>query len=295
MLTKKKIHHLKTGEFTFEIESNVAEIDSYLQTYYQQERLMDNQGNFIDFHVSLTHSYGYRQFIKPQVYFSFNHNTFFNPLPISQAHLALEWGLNWVIATQAHQYLVIHAASLEKEGKGLIIAAPSGSGKSTLCAYLVSQGWQLLSDEHALVHRETLKMHAISRPINLKNQSIDLIKPLYSNKNISLPVENTHKGTISLLSVPETSKEPVRPRLLVFVQYDKDEELFIERVDKASALVEVIKNSFNFAQLNTEGFKCARRLVEQCNAYYVEYSNLAACEQVLTKHLQGVAKYENIS
>lgn len=189
MLTKNRTYQLQSGDFTFQLESDIAEIDRYLQRYYPQHHSTPSQDDFIDYRISLTHSRGLRRFFRSQVNFSFNHQVHFNPLPLSQAPLALEWGMNWVIATQAHQYLIIHAASLEKEGKGIIVAAPSGSGKSTLCAYLVSQGWRLLSDEHALVERSTLQMPALARPINLKNQSIDIIKGFYADSDFSLPTD----------------------------------------------------------------------------------------------------------
>lgn len=65
-----------------------------------------------------------------------------------------EWGLNWVVAQNAHQFLVIHAAVVERHGRALIFPGAPGSGKSTLCAALLSRGWRLLSDEMALISRQ---------------------------------------------------------------------------------------------------------------------------------------------
>src|SRR3546814_969352 len=49
------------------------------------------------------------------------------------------------------QFLIIHAAALEKSGRAAILPGAPGSGKSTLTAYLVHNGWRLLSDELALI------------------------------------------------------------------------------------------------------------------------------------------------
>ena len=53
----------------------------------------------------------------------------------------------------AHQYLIIHAAVVEKNGLAAILPAPPGSGKGTLTAGSVLSGWRLLSDELTLIDR----------------------------------------------------------------------------------------------------------------------------------------------
>ena len=103
------------------------------------------------------------------------HARHFNPLPAEQAFPLLEWGLNWCVATQCHQYLILHAAVLERGGRALIMPAPPGSGKSTLCAALVARGWRLFSDELALIEIGGGQIVPLPRPISLKNESIDRI------------------------------------------------------------------------------------------------------------------------
>ncbi|UUM32241.1 HprK-related kinase A [Vibrio japonicus] len=290
MFLKTRKYLLQVGNFSFEIESDVSSIHHYLTKHYQHNLRQNDGRQFVDYYVSIRHGHWLRRLFKPQVEFFFNHLKPFKPLPLSQAHAFLEWGMNWILSTQAHQYLIIHAASLEKNGKGVIISAPSGSGKSTLCAYLVSQGWRLMSDELALIDTETLSMHGLARPINLKNQSIDVIKPHYNNDSFSKVAIDTHKGTVCLLKPPRSSieqaQQPVKPSLLVFVNYNEDETIFMEHVDKPIALTEIIKNSFNFGMLNLKGFQCAKKLVQSCDAIYVEYSDLKACNLALTNYLE---------
>ncbi|BCN27381.1 HprK-related kinase A [Vibrio alfacsensis] len=289
MFLKTEKHLLQVGGFTFEIESNVSSIHDYLFKHYQHNLCHDDDP-FIDFSISIKHGTGLRRFLKPQVEFFFNHLKPFKPLPLDQAHALLEWGMNWVISTQAHQYLIIHAASLEKNGKGIIISAPSGSGKSTLCAYLASQGWRLLSDELALIDVQTLEMHGMARPMNLKNQSIEVMRPYYDQTSFSKVAVDTHKGTVCLLRPPfestKNAQQTALPRLLVFVNYTPKEKMFIEPIDKPTALTEVIQNSFNFGMLNKIGFQCAKKLVKTCDAVYIEYSDFEACELALAEYME---------
>src|SRR3546814_15972535 len=82
----------------------------------------------------------------------------------------LEWGLNWCIGAHGHQFLIIHAAVIERNGLAAILPGAPGSGKSTLTACLVHNGWRLLSDEMALVSLQDGGLTALARPISLKNR-----------------------------------------------------------------------------------------------------------------------------
>lgn len=277
------------GPFAFSVNSNIQPVQDYVESHYDQY-IASNQPCFIDYNVSVEHGPLIRRLHKPQSIFKFNYRTPFKPLPLNQGSAFLEWGMNWVIANEANQFFSIHAATLEKDGKGVIISAPSGSGKSTLCAYLVSQGWRLLSDELALLCPKTMMLYGLGRPINLKNHSIDLMKNYYPSKSFSEVIADTTKGTISLLKPPTQSiksiQQPVKPNLLVFVCYNEDEQCYMEPIEKSLALTEVIKNSFNFSLLNKNGFIAARNLVSQTNAVYIEYNNFQSCETALLDALK---------
>ncbi len=210
-------------------------------------------------------------------------------MPQAHATAVLEWGMNWTIASNAHQFLIIHAAVVEKAGKAVIICAPSGSGKSTLCAYLVSRGWKLLSDELALVEHNTLTVEGLNRPMNLKNGSLPVVAPLFDNKQFSEEIRDTHKGTLKLLYPDNTQQLPadlhVSPALLVFVKYTPAERCFIEPVPPCEALTEILQQSFNQGTLHQKAFATGRKLVDHTPAVYVEYSQFADCEKALEQAL----------
>lgn len=289
MINNNKSYLLDVGPITFQVETPLPHLHHYLESHYRHNIMTPNDDTFVDFHIALTPSPFPRSVIRPQVCFSFNHRQPFKPLPSDQAHAMMEWGMNWVLSTQAHQYLIIHAATLEKEGKGIIISAPSGSGKSTLCAYLASQGWNLLSDELALICPRSLTLFGTGRPISLKNKSIEVMKPYYESKNFSRVAEDTHKGSVCLLApnqLPSVNlKQGVTPKLLVFVNYQSNENCYIEPVKPSHALMELIKNSFNIGVLGKEGFVCAKELINATQAVYIEYNNFHHCEAQLKQTL----------
>lgn len=289
MLPEKKEYHINVGPFNFSVASNISSVHHYLNSHYPQCLLDITSSKFIDYYVEVSHGPWYRRLYHPQAVFKFNQYSPFKPLPVNQAHAFLEWGMNWVIASQANNFFMLHAAVVEKNGKGIIISAPSGSGKSTLCAYLVSHGWRLLSDEIALIDPETILLYGLGRPINLKNNSIQLMQNYYPPENFSPIASDTHKGSVSLLR-PESNNiqplhVPVMAKHILFVSYNSSEKCYIEPVDKALALTEIVKNSFNFGLFGVDGFECARKLVTQTNISYIEYNSFSACERFLLNEI----------
>ncbi|OAN12983.1 hypothetical protein A3K86_15035 [Photobacterium jeanii] len=297
----KRKYLIQTGPFTLAVSTSIKDVQTYIESHYGDQLRDETPNTFIDFNLELNHGKGLRRWFKQQATFHFNHHEPFKPLPLEQANAMLEWGMNWVIASYAHQYLIIHAATLEKDGQGIIISAPSGSGKSTLCAYLAANGWRLLSDELALVDPNTLELHGLGRPINLKNQSVDIMRGYYPTDSFSRIIKDTHKGQISLVKPlnqgqyknDKSSPLTAIPQLLIFVNYQADEVCYAEPVSKSVALTEVIQNSFNFGLLNQDGFSTASQLVNQADAVFIEYGQFEACESVIEEYLN--AKSANIN
>ncbi len=125
---------------------------------------------FADFHVSVVREPGLRRWVRPLIRFHFDGVPSFMPLLATHATASLEWGLNWCVASHCHQYLIVHAAVVERRGVAVVMPAPPGSGKSTLCAALVQCGWRLLSDELGLYDPVSRQVFGMARPINLKNR-----------------------------------------------------------------------------------------------------------------------------
>ena len=73
------------------------------------------------------------------------------PLPLAQGLLAAEMGMNLQMALGQKSFLLLHAASVERDGRALLMTGHSGAGKSTLGALLGERGWRFMGDEFALL------------------------------------------------------------------------------------------------------------------------------------------------
>jgi HprK-related kinase A len=268
---------LRTGPFVTQIRSRLAAVHEGIALHYANHPVLDDTA-FADFHIGVDRPSGPRRWIKPQVAFTFDGEAPFTPLPGDQGMPMLEWGLNWCISSSSHQYLTIHAAAVERGGRALILPAPPGSGKSTLCAGLAFGGWRLLSDELALIEPGRGLVHALARPVSLKNASIDIIRRHAPQAKLGIVVHETSKGSVAHVQPPPDSvlrmALPATPGWVVLPRYQPDASARLEPMARAEAFMHLVDNAFNYHLHAGQGFELLAALVDRCECYRFTYSRL---------------------
>ncbi len=268
---------IHTGPLLARVRTSLPDVAQYLSVVYRHHPFTIDP-EFSDFHIEVRTPKNLRRWLRPQVEFLIDGDSPFEPLPRDQAPALLEWGLNWSIAASCHQWLTIHAASLERNGLAVILPAPPGSGKSTLCAALAVRGWRLLSDELTLIDPESLSAHALARPINLKNASIDLIKRFEPSAAWGPMAFDTIKGRVTHMCPPKSSVQQMRdtaaPRWIVFPTYKPGAEPLLTPRSKLPTFTHFAENAFNYSILGELGFDTVGRLIDRCDCYDFVYSRL---------------------
>ncbi|TCV84158.1 HprK-related kinase A [Sulfurirhabdus autotrophica] len=268
---------LQTGPFITHIQSSISSVSENIALLYADHALAEDNG-FADFHVQLAPPGNLRHWFRPQVLFSFDNRIPFKPLPLDQAFPMLEWGMNWCVSGHSHQYLILHAAVLEMQGRAVILPAPPGSGKSTLCAALANRGWRLLSDELTLISKAGGALVPLCRPVSLKNQSIQVIRNFEPTAVLSRAVRDTVKGTVAHMKPPATSvaqsQLTAMPAWIVFPKYQAGAETQLAMQPKSRAFMQMIENAFNYSLLGAQGFHMMTDLIDRCDCYDFTYSNL---------------------
>ena len=269
--------YFSVGPFVISLRTSIASVIDGIALLYDEYPIAEKTA-FADYHISLCQAAGIRKWFRPQVNFLFDGHKPFKPLPLSQALPNFEWGLNWCIANNAHQYLIVHAAVVEKNGSAVILPAPPGSGKSTLCAALVNRGWRLFTDELAMISLKSGHLVPIPRPVNLKNNSIDIIKSFAPNVIFSEKVSDTNKGTVALMKPPRASvhrsDETARAAWVIFPRYQAGTETTLKPKSKAQSCMSLAQNAFNYNVLGAQGFRTLVDLVDSSDCYEFSYSKL---------------------
>lgn len=268
----------RTGPFAVRVRSDAPTVRNALALLYRDYPAVADD-EFCDFTLELWRPHGLRRWVRPQVVFSFDGAPAFEPLPLGHAYALLEWAMNWCISRHAHQYLILHAAVIERGGRAAILPAPPGSGKSTLCAALIQRGWRLLSDELALIALdEGGALHALARPVSLKNQSLAVISNFERSAVLSEPTHDTAKGTVAHMRVPaehvQRVHETARARWVVFPRYLAGSEPRMAARAKADTMIAMTENAFNYSLLGLAGFQTLADLIDGCDAFDFEYSRL---------------------
>ena len=268
---------IRTGPFTIHVRTQIERAIEGIATLYDNNPVHREQP-FADFHVELTRAGGLRRWVRRQVNFEFDGAQPYRPLPLEQALPMFEWGLNAVISNNAHQYLIVHAAAVARDGFAAILPGPPGAGKSTLCAALVNRGWRLLTDEMSLFALDTGLIHGIARPVNLKNASIEVMRSYAPEAVFSQPTHDTVKGTVALMKAPADSvacvDEPARAAWVIVPRYERGAACELTPKSAADTLIELGQNAFNYSVHGRRGFHLLADVMQRCACFHLRYSDL---------------------
>ena len=264
------------GPFRVSVQSRLPAIGQHVLEMYGEHVLAD--APFADIHLGVDVPGGLRGVFRKQVNFRFDDEYPFKPLPFNQARPFFEWGLNWCIATTAHQYLIIHAAVVAKHDRCVLIPGRPGAGKSTLCAALVASGWRLLSDEMALIGLADRLIWPVPRPISLKNASIDIIRARSPQVFLGPSFTDTHKGTVAHMRAPAesvaASHVPAKAAWVVYPGYAAGAALAVNGVSPCHSILRLADDSFNLPVLGGEGFQALAEVASACESFELRYSDL---------------------
>ncbi|MGZ8281905.1 MAG: HprK-related kinase A [Allosphingosinicella sp.] len=237
-----------------------------------------------DFTVRLQPEKPWRRWLRPSVAIQGDY-ILPDAAPMSLAHglLAAEMGMNLQMALGQKSYLLLHAATVEKDGRALILTGESGAGKSTLSALLGERGWRLMGDEFALLGLEDGQLRAFPRAISLKNGAIRVMEQEVAADRFGPRLEDTPKGAIRHLRpnarALEAMAEPARPALILFPRFG--EAAAARAVGEAETFMRLTQSSTNYVSLGAAGFDALTGLVGDCPAAAIDYPDTAAAIELV--------------
>jgi len=238
-----------------------------------------------DYTVRLSATRPWRRFVRPSVAIAGDYMLpDAAPLPLAHGLLAAEMAMNLQLALGERRFLLLHAATVERDGRAIVLTGESGAGKSTLAALLSARGWRLMGDEFALLDPETGLLHAFPRLVSLKNAAVGVVRRALPEARFGPLMAGTPKGDIRHL-VPDAvalaaMDRPARPVRLVFPRYGFANDA--QPVGAGEAFVRLTQASTNYVALGEQGFDALTRFVREVPAVALDYpdadSAIAAIE-----------------
>jgi HprK-related kinase A len=264
------------GAVVTNVRSGLASVASGIALHYAQHEIDDDDG-FADFHVSVDRTTTMMRGLHPQAVFRFDDVEPFTPQPIDHSFFMFERGLDWCVTGHCHQYLMLEAAALEREGRALILPGSSGAGKSTLCAALVYRGgWRLLSDQVVLIEPGSGRLVPLPRPVGLKNESIELIRSFAPGASLGdVVVDKATRQRLAHVCLPADGVRmdqtmPV-PAWVVMPKYRGGTVTELAVASRARTFMRLIDNAFNYEVHARKGFAALADLIDRSACFSFEY------------------------
>ncbi len=205
------------------------------------------------------------------------------PLPLRLGLLAAEMGMNLQVALGERRFLLLHAASVERQGRALILTGESGAGKSTLATLLGADSWRFMGDEFALIEPATGMVYPFPRPSSLKNASIEAASAAIDPQRFGPVLENTPKGRIRHVVPPADAiagmATAATPALVLFPRFGLPEAA--RPVPPSEAFVRLTQASTNYVALGEAGFCALTTLVETVPSVAIDYPDMATALRLI--------------
>ena len=263
---------LQIGPATFRIGS------AWRQPVEELTRLYagypDRHDAIADFTVRLQPAGPLRRWVRSSIFITGDHGLA-DAAPMSLAHklLAAEMGMNLQMALGWRRHLLLHASSVEKDGRALVMTGESGAGKSTLAALLGERGWRLMGDEFALLDLDSGAILPFPRLVSLKNQAIGVVEDVVGAQRMGPMLQATAKGDIRHL-VPRPDAvarmaQGAMPAMLLFPRFGHDAA--IRPVGQGEAFMRLTQASTNYVALGEPGFAALTRFVTDVPACAMDF------------------------
>ncbi|WP_088182589.1 HprK-related kinase A [Sphingobium sp. Z007] len=263
---------LRIGPATFRIGSAWPQPIADLARLYAA--YPDVRGAIADFTVRLQPTGLARRWVRPSIFITGDHGLA-DAAPMSLAHglLAAEMGMNLQMALGWRRHLLLHASSVEKDGRVLVMTGESGSGKSTLAALLGERGWRFMGDEFALLDMDSGAILPFPRLVSLKNRAIEVVTQAVGEPRMGPLLAATAKGDIRHM-VPRADAvsrmgEGGMPALLLFPRFGHDAA--VRPLGEGEIFMRLTQASTNYVALGEPAFTALTRFVRHVPARAIDF------------------------
>jgi hypothetical protein len=182
----------------------------------------------------------------------------------------------------------LHAASLVKDGMGLLLCGHPGAGKSTLTLQLVDAGFRYAGDDVALVGGDGT-ICGVPFALTLKEGSWDLLSRLHGDR-----YNATHCRSdgvrVRYVSIPDAQNQCVSAGWIIFLNRLSSGPAELTTIAPLDSMKRLIENAFaGDGRLSQAGFFALRRIVAGAQSLQLTYSEAGEARRLLMELCNGKA------
>jgi hypothetical protein len=192
-----------------------------------------------------------------------------------------------------HGLYTIHAAAMEKGGRGVLISGASGRGKTTCCVSLLRAGYRCLSDDHPLLRETADGFEVLSFPvkIDVTEQTVQFFEELrQANGKLHPGVRKQYFYAEELF--PDSEADSCRPAVILFPRVVDAPTSHLEPLPRGRALEELMRQGMLVLdrEVARRQFHSFSRLIAQTPCYRLHFGeDFLALPQLVGRLLDGGA------
>ncbi|HUU82738.1 MAG TPA: hypothetical protein VM243_04460 [Phycisphaerae bacterium] len=207
----------------------------------------------------------------------------------------LEWAISWQLIRQREEYVQLHSAAMEVDGRGLLLPGDPGSGKSTLAAGLLARGWSYLCDEFALIDPTTRNVQSFPRALCVKEPSFPVVDALGLPLHRKTPYQKPTKGRVAFLNPldarPDAAGRPSPVRWVVFPRYVEGATPTLKTIPRSQAAFDLARQCFNFQVHQAGAVAVLADLIRGADCYQLTCGDIhSTCDLMESLLLQSAAR-----
>lgn len=174
------------------------------------------------------------------------------------------------------KFHTIHAGAVCNNKHCIVMPGSSGKGKSTLTAWLVSQGYQYLTDE-LVFFEDSGRIRPFSRPINFKVKYSEIAwmfkddapdkKEIISDDNGSM-IPHRFFNSCFVAQTPLVTN-------FIFPEYKTGAKLQIDELSPAKSSLYLMQSHVNARNLSGHGVSEIADIVRGCTSHRLQYGSFA--------------------
>ena len=189
---------------------------------------------------------------------------------------------------QSEGYVAIHAGVVSWQGVAIVLPGAPDAGKTTTVAGLTRAGFDYLSEEVALLDRETGLVHPFPRPLVLGHDSLAALDGI----DRELPAEYedfrwrlNHVAPNDLRADAVGTTCPVG--YVIAPRYREGAATALSSLSKAETLFLLAENSLNPEGIGSLGFAMLGRIAERASGYRLEVGDLPTAVEAVRGLVEG--------
>ncbi len=178
------------------------------------------------------------------------------------------WDLHATVPKGSRDYLFLHAGTVARDGRALVLPAAMDAGKSSLVVALLELGFGYLSDELGAIDPVTGRAYPFPKRISLDEDALEHFGGLRerlvdrTEGRVSLPQRYVRPEDLGA-GVAEAAP----PSWIVFLGFERSGPPRLEPVPRADAVRRMATNCFNLYRYQDRGVVLLTRVAQEAEAF----------------------------